>query len=118
MNDKKTEAPTDGASSGLALATGSDSSPESSRWSEHQTKYLPGDLVQTEFGPAIVTKAEYCQRDTYSVWPLPGWKWRREPWGWSPAKSAWYENEELTLIEAGAASKLRPNIEAREPGTK
>lgn len=82
--------------------------PESSKWEEEKTKYLLGDLVRTEFGLGIITEAKYCQRDTYSIWHLPGWKWRQESWGGSPAYHAWYENEELIFIEAGFASKSRP----------
>lgn len=85
-------------------------------WSEFTTQYLPGDLVQTEHGPAVIQEAKSNPNgDSYSVWPLPGWKWL--PWvshvtgeniGWLPVKHAWYDNDELTLIEAGPASKRRP----------
>lgn len=76
-------------------------------WDKYQTTYLIGDLVKTEFGPAIITQASKDDREIYGVWPLPGWKWRRETWGWSPAKSAWYELRELELIEHGPAHKIR-----------
>lgn len=79
--------------------------PPSDTWDQHATKYLPGDLVRTEFGPAIIREAS--AGDRYSVWPLPGWEWRREEWGWSPVKWAWYSLDELELIEWGPAHAIR-----------
>jgi hypothetical protein len=81
--------------------------PASDTWDKYQTKYLPGDLVRTEFGKAIIREAS--SNGSYSVWPLPGWKWRRETWGWSPVKLAWYDDDELKIIKWGAAHYLRPN---------
>ena len=90
-------------------APGSGARVDTKTWSEYATRYLPGDLVETEFGLVIIAEAHQTQgEDNYSVWPLPGWKWRRESWGWSPVKIAWYRNDELSLIEAGPASKRRP----------
>ena len=81
--------------------------PASDTWDKYQTKYLPGDLVRTEFGKAIIREASGT--GSYSVWPLPGWKWRRETWGWTPVKWAWYDDDELKIIKWGAAHYLRPN---------
>jgi len=91
-------------------AHGSGARVDTKTWSDYATRYLPGDLVETEFGPVIIAEAHQTQgEDNYSVWPLPGWKWRRESWGWSPVKIAWYHNADLSLIEAGPATKQRPN---------
>lgn len=84
------------------------SQPPSGKWSDFITKYLPGDLVQTEFGPAIITEGYSSQGDHYAVWPLPGWKWKRDKFCLESAKLAWYTNEELSLIERGPASIRRP----------
>jgi len=92
-------------------ATSGEQQPPTDTWEKYQTKYLPGDFVQTEFGPAIIS--EVSESGSYSIWPLPGWKWRRERWGWSPVKRAWYDDDELTLIERGAASKARRNKSPR-----
>ena len=98
------------AESALRGAACSDSSLPSPQWSDYQTELLPGDLVETEFGRAVITEAHQSQgADTYAVWHLPGWKWRRELWGWSPAKVAWYSLDELRLLEKGTASNFRPN---------
>ncbi len=98
------------AKNGSSPASCPESSPPVNQWSQYQTKYLPGDLVETEFGKAIITEAKQTQgTDAYAVWPLPEWKWRRESWGWSPVKYAWYPLDELKLLEKGPASKLRPD---------
>jgi hypothetical protein len=84
--------------------------PQSDQWTECKTKYLPGDFVETEYGPAVIREAKQnAGIDKYAVWPLPEWRWKKEPWGWSPVKHAWYSQDELKLIEEGHASKLRPN---------
>ncbi len=79
--------------------------PPSDTWEKYKTKYLTGDMVKTEFGPAIIR--EVSDNETYSVWPLPGWKWKRESWGWSPVKLAWYSESELKIIKWGIAHYIR-----------
>lgn len=93
------------------------------QWSDiDDTTYLPGDLVRTEFGLAIICDAHKTQgRDTYSVWVLPGWEWKpiwrkdengqnrdqESPLFWDCPKGAWYDLHELELVEWGHASKHR-----------
>lgn len=85
--------------------------PAKTTWDEFTTQFLPGDLVETEFGQAIIVDAQSgYEREAYSVWMIPGWEWKRETWGFTPAKRAWYEANELRLIEHGAASKMRQSL--------
>lgn len=93
------------------------------QWSEiDDTTYLPGDLVKTEFGLAIIREAHKTQgRDTYAVWNLPGWEWKpvwrktesgenrtqEAPLFWDSPKGAWYDLAELDLVEYGHASKFK-----------
>lgn len=93
------------------------------QWSDiDDTTYLPGDLVRTEFGLAVISEADKTQgRDTYSVWNLPGWEWKpvweksatqeerdqTPPLLWHSPKESWYDLSELELVEWGHASKHR-----------
>lgn len=96
------------------------------QWSDiDDTTYLPGDLVRTEFGLAIIEEAKKSQgRDTYAAWVLPGWNWKPKwvksatqeerdqepPLLWDCPKSAWYDLRELELVEWGHASKIRQSL--------
>lgn len=82
------------------------------QWSDiDDTQYLPGDMVRTSFGPAIIREAHKTQgRDTYAVWHLPGWTHKETRLGWDSPKGSWYDPTELELVEYGAASKIRQRL--------
>jgi hypothetical protein len=96
------------------------------QWSDiEDTLYLPGDLVRTKFGPALIREAHKTQgRDRYAVWVLPGWEWKpvwrktesgedrtqEPPLMWDSPKGAWYDTTELELVELGHASKIRQSL--------
>ena len=92
----------------LPLRGDPDTPPPSHKWEDLKTRYLPGDLVETKFGLAVIREATGSNGERYSIWPLPGWKWLKHSWGWEPVVYAWYGPSELKLIEAGPASRRRP----------
>jgi hypothetical protein len=78
-------------------------------WSQETTILLPGDVVSTQHGLAIITQAERREDlDAYAVWHLPGAQAVSPAPGVTiPPRSAWYGFNELTRIGPGFASTCR-----------
>lgn len=78
-------------------------------WTNQTTVFLPGDMVNTEHGLAIITQAERRDGlDAYAVWHLPGAQAVSPVPGVSiPPRSAWFNASEVQLVQFGHASFLR-----------
>lgn len=84
--------------------------PDPTTWDDFKTRLLPGDLVKTEHGLAIICEAQGDEFGaSYSVWNMPGWKWKSECGGavMTPARDAWYCEREVELVKCGPASLIR-----------
>jgi hypothetical protein len=91
--------------------------PKVKEWKDHGTTFLPGDLVETKFGKAIISTAEIVQGEfeSYSVWLFPGAPWAKLSFSWIPPHTHWYGLHELRLIEKGHASVARDKARLSDP---